>query len=216
MIVDSIKGNSMTEEVKPEVAQPEPKPEATKPDTITVDIDGVSLDVPLETGKKLIEARQKAKKEVKDLIDKVGKSEALAKQEAERSALMKAMREQDVESVRSQVSQEYVGKINAYESKIFKGEVKSLLASNGVLPEALDDACSLALSNAKVALEGEQVTIDGKPAKDFLAEWVKSKQHLVAVKAPVKAAGKHSPAVPPKPQQSGKERMAQGLNKLFP
>jgi hypothetical protein len=97
--------------------------------------------------------------------------------------LLKAMQEQDIESVRTQVSQEYVDKINQYENKLFKGEIKSLLATAGVLPTALDDAVNLAMSGVKATLDGEKIKLGDKDAKDAIDEFVKSRPHLVAVQA---------------------------------
>jgi hypothetical protein len=203
----------MTEENKTptEVKQPEvPK------DTITVDIDGVSLEVPLETGKKIIDARQKAKKEIGSLKEQVAKAEASAAAEAQRNALMKSMRELDVEAVKTQVAEEYTKKIAAYETKIFGSEVKSQLAALGVLPEALSDAATLALQGAKVTLDADTVKINDKDSKEYLTEWIKGKNHLVAVKAqeqkgkiPLRG-GK-----PPEVKTSGKQALTSGLGKLF-
>ena len=197
----------MTEEVKPEV-KVETTPEI-KSNLIGVDIDGVQVQVDVETGKKLIEARQKVKKEVKDLQEKVSRVEASAKQEADRARLIEAMKASDIESVKSQVSAEYLDKISKYENKIFKGEVKSLLATSGVLPEALDDACSLALASAKVSLEGDTIKINDKTAKDYLDEFIKTRPHLVAVKQTEKAGVKAGKA----PKDSGFSQFSKTLFK---
>lgn len=200
------------EETKQEVTK---QPEVSK-DTITVDLDGVSIDVPLETGKKLIEARQKNKKDFKELADKVAQAEATAKQEAERASLLKSMKELDIEAVKNQVAQEYTAKIATYENKIFKGEVKSLLATAGVLPSALDDAVNLALQGAKVSLEGDNIKINDKLAKEAVDEFVKGRPHLVAVKA-TDAKGKVVVKGGKLPEQkpSGPDRLAKGLGSFF-
>ena len=205
--MDSAKEYTMTEEVKPEV-KVETTPEI-KSNLIGVDIDGVQVQVDVETGKKLIEARQKVKKEVKDLQEKVSRVEASAKQEADRARLIEAMKASDIESVKSQVSAEYLDKISKYENKIFKGEVKSLLATSGVLPEALDDACSLALASAKVSLEGDTIKINDKTAKDYLDEFIKTRPHLVAVKQTEKAGVKAGKA----PKDSGFSQFSKTLFK---
>ena len=205
--MDSAKEYTMTEEVKPEV-KVETTPEI-KSNLIGVDIDGVQVQVDVETGKKLIEARQKVKKEVKDLQEKVSRVEASAKQEADRARLIEAMKASDIESVKSQVSAEYLDKISKYENKIFKGEVKSLLATSGVLPEALDDACSLALASAKVSLEGDTIKINDKTAKDYLDEFIKTRPHLVAVKQTDKAGVKAGKA----PKDSGFSQFSKTLFK---
>jgi hypothetical protein len=204
----------MTEEVKAPEAKEVVKPPEVSKETITVDLDGVSVEVPLDTGKKLIEARQKNKKDFKELADKVAQAEASAAAEAQRASLLKSMKEMDIEAVKTQVAEEYTKKIAQYENKIFHGEVKSQLASLGVLPEALADATTLALQGAKVTLDGEIVKVNDKDAKDYLSEWVKTKSHLVAVKAP---EGKKlvKPGKPPEQKPSGAERLAKGLGSFL-
>jgi len=202
------------EEVKTETQPPVVETKVETPQTIAVDIDGISINVDLDTGKRLIEARQKVKKEVKDLQEKVSKAEASARQEADRAKLIEAMKSSDIDSVRSQISKEYLDKISTYENKIFKGEVKSLLATQGVLAEALEDATSLALQGTKVTLDGDVVKINDKDAKEYLGEWVKTRPHLVSVKA---TEGKKVVKVttPKAPDRSGADRLASGIGKFI-
>jgi hypothetical protein len=173
----------MADEVKTEttpvtkVVEIETKaPEAT---TINVDLNGKSYNVSLDLGKDLIAFRD----ELKKLKNDKAKTEVEIKSEKQKSALLEAMKNSDIESVKSQVAQEYLEKINQYESKIFKGEIKSLLATAGVLPSALDDAVNLAMSGGKVTLEGDTIKLGDKVAKDAIDEFIKTRPHLVAVQA---------------------------------
>lgn len=217
MSVDSNnKEDKMTEVEKKatEVAPEQPKQPEVAPKqpeaTISVDLEGVSIEVPLETGKKIIEARQKAKKELGTLKEQVAKAEAIAKQESDKAALLKAMKESDVESVKAQVAQEYLDKIAKYENKIFKGELKSLMASQGVLPSALDDAVNLALQGTKVSLEGEEIKLGDKSAKDAVEEFLKARPHLVAIKSPQAPHG--TKVTQPKTTGNGEfQKFAKGL-----
>lgn len=209
----------MTEENKEEVKQPQEVAKVTEvvnKDTITIDLDGVSIDVPVETGKKLIEARQKNKRDFKELSEKVAKAEAAAKSEAEKLALTKAMKENDIESVKAQISSEYIAKIAQYEERIFKGEVKAHLAALGVLAEAIDDGATLALQGTKVTLDGQVVKINDKDSKEYLSEWIKGKSHLVAVKSP---EGKGKLLVkggkPFQEKTNAETNLKSGLGKLF-
>lgn len=206
----------MTEEVKPIV---EAVAEVVaKPDTITIDIDGVSIpDVPVALAKQIIDKRQAAKKEVTGLREQVSRVEAEAKTSKERAQLLEAMKSQDVESVRQQVSQEYISKISTYENKIFKGEVKAILAQQGVLPAALEDACALAMTGVKVALDGDAIKMNDKDAKEYITEWVKTRAHLVAVQATSAASKKVgvSGATPKAQPLGSKQNIAAGLGKLF-
>lgn len=172
----------MTEETKVETQPPTTPPEQSN--TVAIDIDGVSIpNVPVALAKQIIEKRQATKKELGNLKEQVARAEASAKAEADKHLLLKAMKDSDIESVKSQVASEYIEKISKYENKIFKGEIKSLLATQGVLPSALDDAVNLALQGAKVTLEGDEIKINDKPAKELVEEFVKGRPHLLAVKA---------------------------------
>lgn len=195
----------MTEEKK-EVA---PEPVA---DTIAIDIDGVSIpNVPIALAKQIIDKRQAAKKELGNLREQVSKAEATAKAEADKHLLLKAMKDSDIESVKSQVAQEYLDKISKYENKIFKGELKSLMASQGVLSSALEDAVNLALQGAKVTLEGDDIKINDKPAKELVEEFIKGRPHLLSVKQIEKPGTKVSQ---PKVTTNGEfSKFAQGLFK---
>jgi hypothetical protein len=179
----------MSEEVKNETKPTEVQKVETpsKAETIDVDVDGVSIpNVPIAIAKQIIEKRQATKKELGSLKEAVARAEAESKSAQERAKLLEAMKAQDVESVKSQIATEYVEKIAKYENKIFKGELKSLMASKGVLPTAIDDAVALAMQGAKVSLEGDEIKINDKLAKDAIEEFIKARPHLVAVKAETK------------------------------
>ena len=206
----------MTEEVKAPEAKEVVKPPEVSKETITVDLDGVSVEVPLDTGKKLIEARQKNKKDFKELADKVAQAEASAAAEAQRASLLKSMKELDIEAVKTQVSEEYTKKIAMYEHRIFNEGIKAQLATLGVLPDALADATTLALQGAKVTLDGDSIKVNDKDSKEYLAEWVKTKAHLVAVKS---TDGKTKVTVrggkPPEQKPSGQDRLVKGLGSFL-
>jgi hypothetical protein len=204
----------MTEEVKKEEQKIEEKKQEVPVAKIAVDIDGVSVEVDTETAKKLIDNRQKAKKDVATLKESLAKAEATAKQEADRAALMKAMKESDIESVKAQISAEYIDKIAKYENKIFKEGAKSALIAAGILAEAADDAVSLALQGAKTELDGDSIKIGGKPLAEFAAEFVKTKPHLVAVKAGEKKTALKT-GTPPAPARSTGELLKSGLSKII-
>jgi hypothetical protein len=216
----------MTEENKEVVVTPEEvtKVESAEPEkTVEVDIFGVNVALPLSKAKELIAKRDSTKNELTkqttdntELKARIAKAEVQARQESDRANLLQAMKASDIESVKSQVSQEYLSKIAAYENKIFNGEIKSQLATLGVLPDALQDACTLALQGTKVTLDGDTVKVNDKDSKEFLTEWVKTKAHLVAVKAP---EGKTKVTVrggkPPEQKPSGAERLNKGLQSFL-
>lgn len=188
----------MTEEVIKPVEQPVAKePVAPPATTMDIDIDGVSLpNVPIDIAKKIIEKRQANKKELAELREQKSRSDATAKAESEKAALLQAMKEENIEAVKAQVSKEYLDKISKYENKIFRSEIKSQLAAQGVLPSALDDAVNLAMQSAKVDLDGDTIKLNDKPLNEVVEEFVKSRPHLVAVKANDPKQTKVAPKAP--------------------
>jgi hypothetical protein len=209
----------MTEEKPTEVAVEVTKEVAAPvaPEkTITVDLYGESIELPVSKAKAIIAKRDTKTKEYNELKGKITVAESQAKAEAERAQLLESMKKLDADAIEEQVGAKYKDTISRFERKVFNGEITATLAKLGVLPDALPDSVKLVLSDAKPELDGDSIKLNGVAVEEYLKTWVEKKQHLVAVKAAAKAAGKHGPAVPPKPQQSGKERMAQGLNKLFP
>jgi hypothetical protein len=201
----------MTEVEKKEVAPEQPKVEDKE--TIAIDIDGVSIpNVPIALAKQIIEKRQATKKELGNLKEQVAKAEAESKSAHQKALLLEAMKSQDIDSVKSQVAQEYLDKISKYENKIFKGELKSIMASQGVLPSALDDAVNLALQGTKVSLEGEEIKLGDKSAKEAIEEFLKARPHLIAVKSPQVKEG--TKVTQPKVTSNGEfQKFAQGLFK---
>lgn len=155
--------------------------QAEAPTTIKVDLGGKSYEVPVELGKEIIAIRQESKKS-KEAIEA---AERKAAGEAEKAKLLELMKAQDIEAVKAEVSKEYISKIKAYENKIFSGEIKSLLAAEGTLPSALDDAATLALKDVSVSLKEDKIFVADKPAADYVKEFIKTRPHLISVKAEV-------------------------------
>lgn len=197
----------MEPEQKKTETTPEPVVEtktADTPSTIKVDLGGKSYEVPLDLGKEIIAIRQEGKKS-KDAIEA---AERKAAAESEKAKLLELMKAQDIEAVKAEVSKDYVAKIRAYESKIFGSEIKSLLATEGTLPSALDDAASLVMKDVSVSLKEDKIMIADKPAAEYVKEFIKTRPHLVSVKAEV---GK-KPTVPGKaPNTEGFEKFVKGV-----
>lgn len=201
----------MTEEIKAtETAQvtPAETKQTEVAETITVNYEGINIpNVPLSIAKQIIEKRQASKVETSALREAVSAAEARAKSASDKEQLMKAMKDSDVDAVRGQVAGEYLEKISNYERKIFSGEVKSLLASEGTLAGALDDATSLALSGAKLSLVDGNVQINDKPASEFVKAFIQSRPHLLSVKAASVSKGMPKAAV----RDSGFTKFATGF-----
>jgi hypothetical protein len=164
------------------------------PATIKVDLNGKSYDVPIELGKEIIAIRQETKKS-RDAIE-VAEKKAIA--ETEKNKLLELMKAQDIDSIKNEISKEYISKIKKYESAIFTSEIKSLLAAEGTLPSAIADAAQLAMSDISISLSNEnKVLMADKPADEYIKEWIKSRPHLVAVKK-IEAKVGTKPATPPR------------------
>lgn len=213
----------MTEEKKPtEVVSPEQKDagatNTTTPEkTIPVDLYGVTVDLPLSKAKELITKRDTKTKEYNELKGKIEVAESKAKQEAERASLLELMKKNSVEEVEAAVSQKYKDTISRFEKKVFAGEIQSNLAKLGVLPEAIGDATKLVMADATPTLEGEEVKLAGKKTEEYLAEWVKTKTHLLSVKAGdggKKKVGK-TDITPPRQEKSRSEALKSGLGSFI-
>jgi len=197
-----------TEQKKTETAPEsvvETKPVVDTPSTIKVDLGGKSYEVPLDLGKEIIAIRQEGKKS-KDAIEA---AERKAAAESEKAKLLELMKAQDIEAVKAEVSKEYVSKIKQYENKIFGSEIKSLLATEGTLPTALDDAASLVMKDVSVSLKEDKIFIADKPAADYVKEFIKSRPHLVSVK--VSEVGKKLTTPGKAPNTEGFEKFVKGV-----
>lgn len=184
---------------------------------IAVDIaPGVSVELDVETAKKVIQHRDSRTKGFKELEAKLKSAEDAAKNEASRAQLLEAMKAQNLEAVEEQVSSKYKETISKFQAKVFNGEIKSTLSKLGILPDALEDSAKLVMSDAKIELDGDDVKINGVKADEYLATWTKNKAHLMAVKTQdskgkiVTRGGK-----PPEQKPNGPDRLAKGLGSFF-
>ena len=211
------------EEKKPGTTQPETKPDEVKKeissDKITIDIEGVSLEVPIDVGKKLIEARQKSKKDFKDLTDKVAQAEGKAAKEAERANLLTLMKSQDADAVEAQVAAKYLDKIKAVENRIVKSALESaLLSDDTFMVETKDDAVQLlqAQFNFKANDTFEKVVAaDGKEVAEVVKSWLAAKPAFKRAGGATPTGGKITPGKGPTIQKNPYESLGKGLEKLL-
>lgn len=196
------------------VEQPKTQEVVTPEKTIPVDVYGIQVELPLSKAKELIAKRDTKTKEYNELKGRITQAEAQAKAESERATLLALMKKQDTEAVEAQVSAKYLDKISKFEKKVFDSEIKSQLAKNGVLADALQDAAKLVMTEVNPELDGDDVKLAGKKVDEFVAEWVKTRPHLVSAKAvDGKKLGK--PTTPKAPEKSGADRLNSGLSKFI-
>lgn len=204
-------------EVAPEVA-PLSKEQPVDLKKIAVDIaPGVSIELDVDTARKVIQHRDSRTKGFKELETKLQSAEAQAKNEASRNQLLESMKSQNVEEVERQVGAKYEDTIKNFQKKVFNSEIKGTLAKLGIISDGLDDATKLVMADAKVELTGEEVTLNGIKVEDYLKDWVAKKPHLVSVKQVANTTKKHgvTGTVPPKQHLNNKQNIAAGLGKLF-
>lgn len=169
----------MSEEKKEEKTE-------TKPETMKVELGGgVEVELPVDQAKKYIERQNARNTEYKQLKEEKEKTEKAAREAQEKAALLEKMKQNDIDGVKQEVSKEYKDSINSLQAKVYGSEIKNQLRALDVVDGSLDDIYTQIKSTASISLEGDIVKIDGKPASDYLAEWVKTRPHFIKVKGNV-------------------------------
>lgn len=164
-----------TTEIKTEVT---PQVTNNSEKTIAVDLFGVQVELPIEKAKQLINSRDERTKEFKSLAGKVQEAEAKARQESERASLLEKMKANDVDAVREEASKEYKDKFEKLKNKIIDSSIKSEFSSiDGFNKEYINDAMQLFKASKTISLdEKEDIIVSGKPLKDEVVEFIKSKE----------------------------------------
>lgn len=152
----------------------------TKPtELMDVDLDGITVKVPVDTAKKMIEKRQEKHALFNEISNKAKKYEAeLAETkrlaEAKEAALNGKLAE--AEALFSRKAEE---KLTNIQNRIITKEIESVLLSDDTfLKESLDDAIKLLKADKqfKLSEDGEKViTDDGKDAGEAIKEWLSTK-----------------------------------------
>ena len=187
------------------------QPETQTEQNIDVDVFGVSVSMPMSKAKELIGRRDNKTKEYNDLKGKIDIAEKTAKQELEKNSLLTAMKAQDIESVKSQISSEYVSKISQLEQKVYGGEVAKTLAELGVLPEAISDAAKLAMTDVAFSIKEDKIMAGEKELKEYITEWTKTRNHLLSVKKQEGKMIRQATAI--KPEKAGS--LSSGISKFM-
>jgi hypothetical protein len=195
--------------------EPEQKPEDKK---IQVDLaPGVSIELPYEAAKKVIEKRDTLTKGYKELEVRLKDIETAKQKAEERAKLAELSKAGDMEALKAEASREYRERVDKIQNRIVSKEIETaLLADESFLKDSLPDALKLLKADFQFSVDeaGEKVvTADGKAVGDVVKEWLGSKK--IFQKAPVATGtggGKPGPGRPPKTQDAD---MTKGMAKMF-
>lgn len=150
----------------------------TQPELMDVDIDGITIKVPVDQAKKMIEKRQEKHQLFKEISDKAKKyenelAETKRLSEAQKAALEGRLAES--EQLFSKKSEEKLANIQKH---LINREIESvLLSDDAFIKDSKEDAIKLLKSDMEFKLSDDGISImaGDKPAKDAIAEWIKSK-----------------------------------------
>ena len=142
----------MTEENK-EVDKVETKPETkveSKPETISIDLHGVTVDLPIEKAKILIEKRDLGKNQLKELQDKLTIFAQEKDAAAKKVQALELAKNQDMEALEKVMSEKYTTKLSTLERAVVHNSIKATLVSNQNFigdQAALNDAVTLLVAS---------------------------------------------------------------------
>jgi hypothetical protein len=155
----------------------------TAPTTMEVELGGgIKTTLPIDDAKKYIERQNQRNQEHKQLKEEKEREAQEARAAKEKAALLEKMKQNDIDGVKSEVSKEYKDTISQLQSKVYGSEIKNQLRALEVVDGSLDDIFTQIKASAAITLEADIIKIDGKPANEYLNEWVKNRPHFVKVK----------------------------------
>jgi hypothetical protein len=187
----------------------------TKSDKISVDIFGETVELPLETAKKIISKRDSKSKEYKDLSEKVSQAEKKATQEAERARLIELSRTNSFDELKLEASKEFRDKLDKVSSRIIKKELESsLLSQEDFIKDFKDDAVQLLQLTHNFTLDDAMEKVvgsDGKEVSEVVKEWLSKKDNFRKAKGTSGTGAKVGPQG--SPANSGFEKFVDKLMK---
>ena len=160
------------------VVTPQVTPE-TKANTISVDIFGVAIDLPVDKAKELILKRDERSTLFNGLKSQVNDWEAKANDATRKASAIEAARNGDVAAAEELFNQKLNAQVNRYKGKVVDAEIQSSLLSN---PAFLDthsnrqDALALIkASNVFELDEDNNVKSSDKTVADIVNDFVNSR-----------------------------------------
>lgn len=173
----------MTEEIKPVITPTTPEPKKM----IEVDVFGISVPLEADIAKQLIEKRDNRLSVFKDLDAKVKAYEAEKEDLSRRLAMSEKVKAGSLAEAEQIASQKVNDKLSKLTQAIVLKEIKSELVRNQDFigtDVAISDTITLIKDRVKYNDEtGEVVSTDGKPIKDFLTEFLSTRDNLKKAKS---------------------------------
>jgi hypothetical protein len=169
----------MDKETKTQEATQE-QTQTTPKEMMEVDIDGISVKVEYEVGKKMIEKRQEKHKLFKEISEKATQYEKELSETRKKLEFETAAKRGLFAEAEALAQKGVTEKLNKLQNAIIQKELKSELISNPefIGSEAIEDALKLLGSDFQIDETNEVVSKDGKKAKDVVSEFVKAKANF--------------------------------------
>ena len=147
--------------------------------TISVDMWGVSVDLPLDKAKALIEKRDSRSKVFNEINTKVKEYETKLTEATRKAQALEAARNGAVAEAEALFNQKLDEKLNKFKSKVVDGELKSALTSHPEFlnsEETIQDALSLIKAQNALDLDDDNnITAAGKDIKTIVNEFISSR-----------------------------------------
>ena len=149
--------------------------------TISVDLFGVSIDLPLDKAKELIGKRDQRTTAFKDLSDKVGAFETQIVDTTRRAEAAEAAAKGNLVEAEAMFSSKSDELVKKYQSKLIKAEIVEALSSNDKFlntDETRQDAIALVMAQNVFTLDSNDNIIgtDSKTVKDLTNSFVDSRE----------------------------------------
>lgn len=193
--------------------------QVTTPPDMEVDIDGITVKVPYEQGKKMIEKRQEKHKLFKEISEKATTYEKELNETRKKLEFESAAKKGAYEEARQLALRETSEKLQKLQSAIIHKELKATLVSHPdfIGGDTTDDALKL-LGDAGFTLNDndEVVSKDGKAVKDVVNDFISAKPLFKKAKTTqglgAKLVQDGNKVVP---QKDNRERFRKGLEKFI-
>jgi hypothetical protein len=189
------------------------------PSDMEVDIDGITVKVPYEQGKRMIEKRQEKHKLFKEISEKATSYEKELNETRKKLEFESAAKKGAYEEARQLALRETSEKLQKLQNAIISKELKATLVAHNdfIGGDATSDALQL-LGATGFALndQDEVVSKDGKPVKDVVSDFINSKPLFKKAKtAPGLNANLVQNGQKITPQKDNQAKFRKGLEKLI-
>ena len=212
----------MTDPVTPPVSTEAPLSTTQPTDTRKLSVDiapGVSIELDIDTAKKVIAARDAKSKGFKELETKVKDMEGQVAKERERAEIMEKLKTGAFEEAEVLASKRANDRLAKWQTRIVDKEVQALLLGNPefIGGEATQDASKLLKADNKLAIDDDgNITANGKPILEIVNEFVSKRDMYRKAKIGVgTGATQTNKLQPPKKALSGDQAMSIGLQKFL-